>query len=149
MKLNNILVALATAALLTSCGAESATTTVDSPGAVTQAETGATGSVQTIRADDAKALLDQQKDIVILDIRTIGEYKSGHLSNAVNLDYYASDFPEKLRKLDHNKSYLVYCAVGGRSREAVRLMQKLGFQQVYDATEGYNDLKRAGLAVTK
>lgn len=148
MILNRFLSAFAIAALLASCSAEPTTNAVDA-GAITLAESGVTGSVQTVKSNDAKALLDQQKNVVILDVRTSGEYGEGHLTNAMNIDFYSSDFTERLRKLDASQSYMVYCAVGGRSREAANLMQQLGFQHVYDATEGYTSLKQAGVAVEK
>lgn len=92
-------------------------------------------------------MLAQQEDIIILDVRTPAEYEAGHLKGARLIDIYAADFQERLQGLDPNKTYLVYCAVGGRSREALQLMGQLGFQQVYDASEGLSALKNAGIPV--
>ena len=138
---------LAVATLMASCSAESAANEQLEASATTHSETGEAAKIQTIRSQDAKALLDQQKDVVVLDIRTPGEFNAGHLANAQHLDFYESDFAQKLKALDPKTPYLVYCAVGGRSREAVRMMQQMGFQQVYDATEGFAALKNAGVSV--
>lgn len=135
------------AVLFSSCGTEQTTNNVAATGAVTDSEIGKVVKVQPIGSQDARKLLAKQQDIVILDVRTPQEYNSGHLTNAQHIDFFAPDFAQQLTSLDTSKPYLVYCAVGGRSREAVRVMQELGFSVVYDATEGYAALQRAGIAV--
>jgi phage shock protein E len=102
---------------------------------------------QAIGSQEAKALLANQEDIIILDVRTPAEYGAGHLKNAQHIDFYAPDFSQRLQTLDPPKTYLVYCAVGGRSREAAQMMQQLGFKQMYDASEGFSFLKNSGVPV--
>lgn len=138
---------LAAAIGLASCSAESASTDTNAAGTVDLVENGATATVQTIGSQQTKTLLEQDKNVVILDVRTPGEYASGHLKNAQHIDFYAADFSQRLQSLDPATSYVVYCAVGGRSREAVQLMAGMGFQQVYDSSEGYSSLKSTGVPV--
>lgn len=129
--------------LLSSCNAESATSgETNATAAAVQ-----TAKVKKVNSPEAKALLAEQPDVVVLDVRTPGEYAAGHLQNATLLDITTADFFQQLQSLDKSKTYLVYCAVGGRSRQAVQQMQQLGFQQVYDATEGFSALKNAGIPV--
>ncbi|MFC5269983.1 rhodanese-like domain-containing protein [Adhaeribacter terreus] len=111
-----------------------------------QTENGMVQAVKTIDTDEAKALLEKEEDLVILDVRTPEEYAGGHLKNAVLLNKYDADFETRIQDLDREKPYLVYCAMGGRSGETKALMQKLGFKKVYD-TKGFEDLKNAGLPV--
>ena len=140
--------ALATATLLSACSSEpSSTTMLDANGAIEQAETGVAGTVVSINSQEAKALLEQHKELVVLDVRTPGEHQAGHVAGAILLDYYSPDFEQRLKELDPSKPYLVYCTVGGRSRDAARLMRELGFEQVYDAAEGFEALQRAGVPV--
>jgi phage shock protein E len=103
--------------------------------------------VKTIKSAEVKNLLEKQKDLVILDVRTPEEFKAGHLKDAVLLNYNGTDFEEKVKALNKDNTYMVYCAVGGRSGKAAKLMQDLGFTKVYDATEGFNPLKEAGVSV--
>ena len=98
-------------------------------------------------SQEAKTLLEQQQEVVILDIRTPGEYKAGHLKDAQHIDFYGADFSAQLQTLDPAKTYLVYCAVGGRSRDAVQLMGRIGFERVFDASEGFTALRNAGIPV--
>jgi len=61
-----------------------------------------------ISVDDAAALLEQDKDVVVLDIRTPAEYEAGHLPGAVMVDCKSPDFAEQLKKLDPSKTYVMH-----------------------------------------
>lgn len=91
----------------------------------------------------------KEKEVVVLDVRTPEEFSTGHIKGAVNIDFLASDFNQKLTNLDKNKSYLVYCASGGRSAAACKLMMKLGFLKCYNLQGGITGWKRAGKPVEK
>jgi rhodanese-related sulfurtransferase len=75
-------------------------------------------------------------DFIILDVRTPDEFKSGHIADAINIDYYAPDFQTNIGELDKNKQYLVYCRTGIRAAAAVRLMTELGFKEVQNLAGG-------------
>ncbi|MBK0402634.1 rhodanese-like domain-containing protein [Adhaeribacter sp. BT258] len=102
--------------------------------------------VKTISSEEAGTLVASEKELVILDVRTPEEFTKGHLKNATLLNKYEPDFEARIKTLDREKPYLVYCASGGRSGETKALMQTLGFKKVYDA-KGFEDLKAAGLPV--
>jgi rhodanese-related sulfurtransferase len=67
------------------------------------------------------------KNAVLLDVRTAGEFQSGTILSAKNIDVMASDFTAQLSKLDKSKSYFVFCRSGNRSGNAVSMMKKEGF----------------------
>ncbi|WP_190277492.1 redoxin domain-containing protein [Adhaeribacter rhizoryzae] len=98
-----------------------------------------------LNSQEAKKLLIKQPKTIILDVRTGQEFAGGHLNNALNFDYNNPDFVNQLSTLDKTKPYLVYCAVGGRSSKAAKQMQEMGFQLVYNVTDGFPGLKKAGL----
>jgi len=79
-------------------------------------------------------------NFTILDVRTAGEYSVRHVTNSVNLDFYSSGFTAALAKLDIWRAYLVYCASGGRSSQAVAQMRTMGFMEVYNLTGGFPGL---------
>ena len=71
----------------------------------------------------------------MIDVRTPAEFGQGHLENAVNIDFYAPNFRERLDTLERDRTYVVYCKKGARgakameSNEAGRLLpglQRLG-----------------------
>jgi phage shock protein E len=70
---------------------------------------------------------EKPQEVVILDVRTPGEYQSGHVKGATNLDYYAN-FEAEVQKLPKDKIYLLHCASGRRSGEATAIMRKLGYK---------------------
>ncbi|QIP16470.1 rhodanese-like domain-containing protein [Spirosoma aureum] len=104
---------------------------------------------KNLNAQQAAQLLQTDKGIVVLDVRTPAEFQGGHLKNAVNIDYKAADFEQQLAKLDHSKPYLVHCAVGGRSTKTLPVLQKLGFQNVRHLDGGIQAWQQAGLPVVK
>jgi rhodanese-related sulfurtransferase len=96
---------------------------------------------QTPQLLDANAFekqLTATENKIILDVRTTGEYKEGHISGATLLDYYKADFKQQAAKLDKSQPIFVYCKGGGRSESAVDILTDLGFKQVYDLKGGIN-----------
>ena len=92
-----------------------------------------------ISAPDALAMLDERFGgdcFTVLDVRTAGEYAARHIIGAVNIDYYSSTFADQLNALDKGRTYLVHCASGNRSGQAVQTMKALGFVEVYDLLDG-------------
>ncbi len=79
---------------------------------------------------------DSQTNLVILDVRTHDEYKSGFIEGAVNIDFYAKDFKERLASLDRTRTYLVYCRSGHRSSETIKIFAELGFSRVNNLVGG-------------
>ena len=73
----------------------------------------------------------------VLDVRTAGEYKSGHLKNALQADWFnKQQFEERTRYLDKQKPLLVYCASGVRSEQAAKWLLKQGFKEVFNLKGG-------------
>jgi rhodanese-related sulfurtransferase len=57
-----------------------------------------------------------QNNIQVLDVRTPGEYQSGHLKNALLADWNNdAEFQQRVKALDKSKPVYTYCLSGGRS----------------------------------
>jgi len=98
-----------------------------------------------VTALEAEALINENIDnehFIILDVRTPSEYNAGHIDGATNVNYNASDFVEKLNKLDKTDIYLLYCASGNRSSRALKKMKELGFTKIHHLKKGYSGWKR-------
>jgi phage shock protein E len=91
--------------------------------------------VQHVDAISFEKML-QEKDAVILDVRTPGEFKSGYIPGAINIDIYDPEFKAKIAKLDKSKKYLVYCRSGARSSNAAQQLVSQGFNQVVNFDRG-------------
>ncbi|NJB87143.1 rhodanese-related sulfurtransferase [Lewinella marina] len=79
----------------------------------------------------------QEENVVVLDVRTPGEIQGGKIEGAVEIDFRDPDFAQKIEALDREPTYLVYCAVGGRSSQACEQMAEAGFHKVYNLEGGY------------
>ena len=93
--------------------------------------------------------LRAQTNTVVLDVRTPKEFAAGHIPGAVNIDWNADDFGKKVGALDKSKTYLVHCAVGGRSAKASDKMTGLQFTDVYNLEGGMKAWEKAGKAIEK
>jgi rhodanese-related sulfurtransferase len=73
----------------------------------------------------------------LIDVRTPGEFSSGTIGAAVNVDYNADNFKAEMDKLDKDRTVFVFCAKGGRSASAATICKELGFKTIYDLEGGY------------
>lgn len=83
-----------------------------------------------------KAMIDTNKQAIILDVRTKPEFESGHLAKANNIDWNSSSFNAQVEKLDKNAVLLIYCRSGARSSAAMKRMVSLGFKEIYNMQGG-------------
>jgi len=67
---------------------------------------------------------------VILDVRTKGEYQSGHLRNSLNIPL--DNLQSNLKKLNKNRAIVTCCASGARSGAARRILKSNGFTEVHN-----------------
>jgi rhodanese-related sulfurtransferase len=136
-----------TVALFTGCSQTK--TTASTATLLTAPET---ANVPMITVSDANTLIQTNKGnpgFVLLDVRTAGEFNSGHIAGAMNLDYYASDFKANIAKLDKNKQYLVYCRTGIRGAASVQIMLDLMFTRTQNMAGGITEWIQEGFPMVK
>ncbi len=76
--------------------------------------------------------------VQLVDVRTSSEFNSGHIKNAINIDFFnASNFQKSFEKLNKDKPVYVYCRSGARSFKAAKKLVDMGFTQIYDLQGGY------------
>jgi rhodanese-related sulfurtransferase len=93
--------------------------------------------------------LAKMPDAVVLDVRSPKEYATGHLKGAMLIDWNGKDFEPKVKALDRGKTYLVHCAVGGRSAKASEKLDGWGFSKVVNLEGGIKAWEKAGKPVEK
>ncbi|MFI5324041.1 MAG: rhodanese-like domain-containing protein [Thermodesulfobacteriota bacterium] len=114
------------------------------------AQTGAQ-SVKKIDVEKAHELIEEKKgspDLIILDVRTKEEYSEGHIEDSVNIDVKSESFKDEIGKLEKSKSYIVHCRTGRRSDTAVKIMEEMGFRDIYKMEGGIVGWQAAGFPVT-
>ena len=105
--------------------------------------------IRDIEIAEAAQLVSQDDSVVILDIRTPGEFSQGHIKGAMNIDYMAGDFATKLAALDRDKTYVMHCQSGNRSGRSLSQFRELGFQKVLHIDAGFAGWQKAGQPVEK
>ncbi|TMM58161.1 rhodanese-like domain-containing protein [Maribacter algarum] len=75
---------------------------------------------------------------ILVDVRTPEEYATGHIDNALNINWYDSDFAKQLESISKDETIYVYCKKGGRSAKAAHLLDSLGYKNVIDLEGGYD-----------
>ena len=80
----------------------------------------------------AEAAAHLKKGALVIDVRTAGEFNSGHLPNAINLplDEIETALPRRVK--DKNQVLLLHCQAGGRSSQARKKLIALGYGNAYN-----------------
>jgi phage shock protein E len=76
---------------------------------------------------------------VIVDVRTTGEYKSGHIKGSMNIPL--QNLNAQLNKIPKDKVVITCCASGMRSSSAKSIMLAHGFKEVHNGG-GWSSLSR-------
>ncbi len=103
---------------------------------------------ESIDAKQAIHLLANDNNVTLLDVRTIAEYKEGHLRDATLIPVHALADNLGMLKQDKNKKIIVYCATGNRSVTASRILEKNGFTPL-NVKGGIFKLQAAGSSLVK
>lgn len=94
---------------------------------------GCTAQQQKFESLDAEAFEQVISDtsVVRLDVRSIDEYASGHISKAINIDVMKDDFKTKATSLlPKDKTIALYCRSGRRSKKAAGILVENGYKVV-------------------
>lgn len=82
-------------------------------------------------------LLDHDRALFVLDVRTAEEFAAGHLGGARNIAHDQLETLSSALPADKNTEIVVYCRSGRRSALAVASLQKLGFTRVLHLAGDY------------
>ncbi len=93
--------------------------------------------------------LSNHNNALFLDVREIGEYRQGHLLEAVHIPL--SQLPNQLTKLEAHKErpIVAYCRSGARSAQACEILLKAGFPTLYNLNGGIIEWQNQGLPTQK
>ncbi len=85
-----------------------------------------------------------KENIQLLDVRTSGEFFTGHIKHALQADWNdKKEFERRIAFIDKAKPVYVYCLAGGRSASAAEKMRKMGYTNVYELSGGTNAWRAA------
>ena len=85
---------------------------------------------EQITTEQAKTIMDAEKDYIIIDARTEEEFAEGHIENAILIPEYEIANRAEKELPDKEQLILVYCRSGRRSKIASEELVKLGYTNV-------------------
>jgi rhodanese-related sulfurtransferase len=100
-----------------------------------------------ISSRDAKAMLDKNRNIFLLDVRTPQENMQGRLPGTVLIPI--NDFERRAGEVPRNKTVIVYCAVGSRSKPVAEFLAQRGYKDVYNMADGIVGWYRNGFPLQR
>jgi rhodanese-related sulfurtransferase len=113
---------------------------------------GAADGYSNLSPSEAREMLGKRSgnpDFVLLDVRTPKEFDAERIEGAVLIDYLSPAFRDEMAKLDREKTYLVYCRTGNRTKGALKVMRELGFRNLLHLTSGISKWKEAGFPTAR
>ena len=87
-----------------------------------------------IRKDEIGQYIKQ--DAVLIDVRSPQEYREGHLDGAISIPDYQIRRVVARQITNKEQLIVVYCSTGHRSQEAQRILENMGYTNVYNVYEG-------------
>ena len=93
----------------------------------------------------------QENPGTIIDIRTPDEWADGYIDRADFVNLFDQDFIGQVNKIqaDKNKPLYIYCRLGNRSKEAMRVLNENGYTQIYELNNGIIGWLKEGFKITK
>jgi len=105
--------------------------------------------IPQITPQEAKAILEEDKNAVYLDVRSIPEFTQGHAVGAINIPlmHYNPaaggmvpnpEFPKVAEAvLPKGKKLVVGCKMGGRSQRACEILSRIGYTNLFNIDGGF------------
>lgn len=82
----------------------------------------------------------ERSNLILLDVRSIQEYKENHLDGAIQIADYEINFKARQFLTDKTKVIVVYCQSGSRSKKACKQLRSQGYEKVYNLYGGLDNI---------
>lgn len=86
-----------------------------------------------VHVSEVRGLVEQ--GATFIDVREKNEFERGHLVNAINIPL--SELRERVDEIPRDKPVYLHCRSGQRSYNAVKMLQNLGFTNVYNVSGSF------------
>ena len=95
----------------------------------------------SIDYESVKTILKNDKNAILVDVRSPQEYKEGHLEGSINFPLY--DLERNSETITKNKknTIIVYCQSGNRSNKAVQILKLQGYSSLYQIEGGLDNIR--------
>lgn len=91
-----------------------------------------------ITLNEAEQIIRKNSNVILLDVRSMQEYKEYHINGAICIPNY--EIQSRVEKEIPNKEsvVIIYCQSGIRSKKVVTIMRKLGYRNIFHISNGLN-----------
>ena len=103
--------------------------------------------VKNISPKQAMKLIEKEKDVFVLDVRTQEEYDKVHIKNANLIPI--QELEQNINKIPKDKKVIVHCAKGKRSARACEILKDKGLKELYNVEGGIDKWQEEGFPVEK
>lgn len=86
--------------------------------------------------EEMQDFLNRVKNVILLDVRSKQEYEEGHLKGAILLPLYELNKRAGSILTNKNDIIIVYCQYGSRSKKAIKILRRLGYNNLYNLKGG-------------
>ena len=100
-----------------------------------------------VTAVDFKKILDSEKELVLIDVRTADEYKAAHLPGAINIPRGLIEWVTPRKIEDTDIPIYTYCRTGARSAFVAQRLTEMGYTDVTNIYDAFKGWVEAGYAV--
>jgi len=95
-------------------------------------DAGPAGFNSRISHEQAIEIMATNEDTIILDVRTLDEFNTGHIPDAVSLPLDEIEAAAPHMMPDLGQTILIYCRSGVRSADAAVILVDMGYRNVFD-----------------
>jgi rhodanese-related sulfurtransferase len=100
-----------------------------------------------ISSTEAKAIIDKNRNVFVLDVRFPQERAQGYIPGSVLIPIDRVE--KRLNEVPRNRPVVVYCAVGSRSRIVAQALSGMGYPEVYNMRDGITGWYRNGFPIQR
>ncbi|SES03016.1 Rhodanese-related sulfurtransferase [Gracilibacillus ureilyticus] len=84
--------------------------------------------MKEISTIELQSLLEENKELNMVDVREAAEVAEGKIPGAVNIPLGLLEF--RMHELNKSKEYVMICRSGGRSAQAAEFLKNQGFKVI-------------------
>ena len=89
--------------------------------------------------ENAKTILKNDKNAILVDVRSPQEYREGHLDGSINIPLY--DLEKNSEVINKQNTIILYCQSGSRSNKAIEILEEKGCTSIYQIEGGLDNIK--------
>jgi rhodanese-related sulfurtransferase len=106
-------------------------------------------SAKDISQTELQQIMKNDKQVILLDVRTVEEFEEGHIPNAVNIPH--KELEARLAELTgaKNTQVVIYCRSGRRAEVAREVLVKNGFNELDHLSGDFNEWSSNNLPIIK